>query len=109
MTDLNNATITAMGIPCTLPRSVDVSPDGKFTGASACRGPSIALASFACVHGHFDTPNVCTGCASDLQRSAGDLTCPRCEDDPEPHECLMTVWIAWFDGSPVTVVQEARR
>ena len=109
MTDLDRAAVEAMAIPCALPFFIDVAPDGEFIGVSGCGEPSIALAHFACVHEHFETPNVCAGCATDLQHLAGALTCLRCEDGPEPHECFERVWLAWFDGSPVTIVQEVPR
>ena len=107
MTDLDSAAIAAMGIPCAISETGPLQnrPD---TPVAACGEPAIALISFACVHEHYDTPNACNGCCAKIEFCAEELVCPRCHYGPEPHECLQRVTIAWFDGSPVTVVQEGR-
>ena len=101
MTDLDNAAITAGAC-----ETLTEYPFGEVS--EPCGEPGIALDHSACIHEHFGTCTVCAGCAAEIQHCAGGVTCARCEDGPEPHECLPRVMIAWFDGSPVTIVQEAR-
>ena len=72
----------------------------------ACGEPGIGLAHFGCPHEHFNTVNVCGTCAAELQRVAGLIVCQFCEDSSASHECKPRVWIAWYDGSAVTEVQE---
>ena len=79
---------------------------GDAPSGIACAEPSFATVSLACVHEHIDTPPACAGCCAEVQQCTGILTCPRCEDGPEPHECLCDVRITWLDGT-VTVVQTA--
>jgi hypothetical protein len=78
---------------------------GWIPGPRPCGEPPAATITFACVHEHVDQPRACYGCAAEIQRAAGLLACPRCEDGPEPHKCPCLVVIDW-DGGEKTTVQE---
>lgn len=71
-----------------------------------CEDVPIAAIAFACPHEHVDIVRACSGCAVEVQHSAGGLICPRCDSNAErSHECLMAVTITWDDGT-VTRVQD---
>lgn len=74
---------------------------------AACGETAICTVVFACIHEHVHVLTACAGCATEIQQGGGDLICPACEDGPESHRCQQSIRIAWSDGSPVTVVQEA--
>jgi hypothetical protein len=82
---------------CTLSEG-DWHTNGPGKTPMACGEPTVALASFACVHEHVARAAACMTCAAELQRAAGLLVCPQCEDGPEPHECLEKVRVEWFTG-----------
>ena len=78
---------------------------GEQPSGSACGEPSFATVSFACVHEHIDTVRICRGCAVDVQRAKGMLTCKRCWDSGQRHACYMLVAIDWDSGEK-TIAQE---
>jgi hypothetical protein len=97
---------TALAGPCVL----DVQWLGYWgeqpTGI-ACGEPSFATVSLACPHEHADTARICPGCAVDVQKAHGMLTCKRCWDAPgRRHKCMMLVVIDWDSGEK-TIAQEA--
>lgn len=78
---------------------------GKPSGI-ACGEPSSATVSLGCIHEHLDSVRICPACAVDMQHAAGCLTCLRCWNGPERHDCYCLVVIGW-DGGEKTTVQEA--
>jgi hypothetical protein len=70
-----------------------------------CTEPPAATVTFACIHEHVDKPRACYGCAAEVQRVAGLLSCPRCDYGPDPHACTCLVVIDWDSGEK-TIVQE---
>jgi hypothetical protein len=74
----------------------------------ACGEPSDATVTLACIHEHIDEARICWGCASDMQKAAGTITCKSCWNGPERHACHMLVVIGWDSGEKTTV-QEAPR
>lgn len=83
-------------------------PGGWIPEPVPCLESPAATITFACVHEHVDQPRACYGCAAEVQRAAGMLGCPRCEDGPGSHPCLCLVIIDWDSGEK-TVVQEPGR
>ena len=100
------ATDLETAFPCIL-SATDFETNGPGTVEIACGEPSLAVATFACVHEHIDVVYACAGCSIDLQRASGLIVCPRCEDAEQSHECFPSVHITWHDASGVTKVQEA--
>jgi hypothetical protein len=89
---------------CLMP-AADIRDNWPGTAAVFCGEPPAGVITFACIHEHVNRTAACAGCAAEIQRAAGLLTCPRCEDGPEPHECLCLVVIDWDSGEK-TIVQE---
>lgn len=90
--------------------AVDLQPHrlgGWIAEPVPCPELPAATISFACVHEHIDRPRACYGCAAEIQRAAGMLCCPRCEDGPHMHACPCLVVIDWDSGEK-TVVQDLR-
>ena len=97
--------MTAIGPYC-LMSAADIRDNWPGTPVVFCGEPPAGVITFACIHEHVNEAAICAACEVEIQRAAGLLTCPRCEDGPEPHECLCDVRITWLDGT-VTVVQTA--
>jgi hypothetical protein len=85
--------------------AADIRDNWPGTSVVFCGEPPIGTITFACIHEHVNQVSACATCAVEIQRCAPDIVCPRCEDGPEPHECLCLVVIDWDSGEK-TIVQQ---